>query len=94
MEDYATDAKAWVQTIRAKTGAPCVWLLGHSEGGTIALEAAQSATDICGLVLVSAVDASQTVLARAKFEQQQKASAQVLVQNQATGINELAVHGS
>ena len=46
------------------------------------------------MVLVSAVDASQTVLARAKFEQQQKASAQVLVQNQATGINELAVHGS
>ncbi|NIJ34156.1 alpha/beta hydrolase [Sphingomonas oligoaromativorans] len=54
MEDYATDAKAWVQTIRARTGAPCVWRLGHSEGGTIALEAAQSATDICGLVLVSA----------------------------------------
>ncbi|WP_019831389.1 alpha/beta hydrolase [Sphingomonas sp. PR090111-T3T-6A] len=54
MQDYATDTKAWVQTIRAKMGAPCLWLLGHSEGGTVALEAAQSATGICGLLLVSA----------------------------------------
>ena len=47
------------------------------------------------MVLVSAVDASQTVLARAKLEQQQKASAQqVLVQNQATGADAFVVHGS
>jgi uncharacterized protein len=31
----------------------CVWLLGHSEGGLVALAAAQKASDICGLVLIS-----------------------------------------
>jgi alpha-beta hydrolase superfamily lysophospholipase len=54
MQDYATDTKAWVQAIRAKTGASCVWLLGHSEGGTIALDAVQPISDVCGLLLVSA----------------------------------------
>jgi pimeloyl-ACP methyl ester carboxylesterase len=52
--DYAADAHAWAKAIRARTGAPCVWLLGHSEGGLIALAAAQDPADICGLVLVSA----------------------------------------
>jgi uncharacterized protein len=31
----------------------CVWLLGHSEGGLVALAAAQRLPDICGLILVS-----------------------------------------
>jgi pimeloyl-ACP methyl ester carboxylesterase len=37
-----------------QTGAPCVWVLGHSEGGLVALAAAQKLTEICGLVLVAA----------------------------------------
>ncbi|MDB5694256.1 MAG: alpha/beta hydrolase [Alphaproteobacteria bacterium] len=52
--DYAADAHVWAKAIRARTGAPCVWLLGHSEGGLIAMAAAQDPTDICGLILVSA----------------------------------------
>jgi uncharacterized protein len=52
--DYAADAHAWAAEIRRETGAPCVWILGHSEGGLVALAAAQNPTDICGLVLVSA----------------------------------------
>ncbi|WP_254603094.1 alpha/beta hydrolase [Sphingomonas bacterium] len=54
MADYAADVHAWAKVIRARTGAPCVWVLGHSEGGLVALVAGQDATDICGLILVSA----------------------------------------
>ena len=53
IEDYATDVHAWVTTIRKRTGVSCVWVLGHSEGGLVALVAAQHTADICGLILVS-----------------------------------------
>ncbi|WP_407854508.1 alpha/beta hydrolase [Burkholderia gladioli] len=52
--DYAADVHSWVATIRTRTGASCVWLLGHSEGGLVALVAAQHTPDICGLILLSA----------------------------------------
>jgi uncharacterized protein len=53
IDDYVTDVRSWIATIRARTGASCVWLLGHSEGGLVALRAAQAVPDICGLVLVA-----------------------------------------
>ena len=53
MAGYAQDVHAWAQTLRRQTGAPCIWLLGHSEGGLVALVAAQAPNDICGLVLVA-----------------------------------------
>ena len=40
MADYVADTAAWVKSVRAKTGAPCIWLIGHSEGGLVALAAA------------------------------------------------------
>jgi pimeloyl-ACP methyl ester carboxylesterase len=52
--DYAADAHAWMKAIRAETKASCIWLLGHSEGGLVALVAAQDPTDICGIILISA----------------------------------------
>lgn len=55
--DYADDTAQWVKTIRRQTGAKCIWLMGHSEGGLIALKAAQvppKQSGICGVVLVSA----------------------------------------
>lgn len=52
--DYAADAHAWAKSARAATGAPCVWLLGHSEGGLVALAAGQTAQGICGVIAVSA----------------------------------------
>lgn len=52
--DYASDVHSWVDSIRQQTGARCVWVLGHSEGGLVALAAAQQPDHICGLVLVSA----------------------------------------
>ena len=53
IDDYVADITNWTEVIRKQTGATCVWLLGHSEGGLVALAAAQKATDICGLVLVA-----------------------------------------
>jgi pimeloyl-ACP methyl ester carboxylesterase len=53
LEDYAADVDAWAGVIRKQTGASCVWLLGHSEGGLVALVAAQESLNICGLALVS-----------------------------------------
>lgn len=53
--DYSADTNAWVASIRKSTGAKCVWLLGHSEGGLVALSAAQKPKDLCGVITVSAV---------------------------------------
>ncbi|MEK2606630.1 alpha/beta hydrolase [Burkholderia arboris] len=53
IDDYAADVRSWVTAIRTQTGASCVWVLGHSEGGWVALSAARQAVDICGLILVS-----------------------------------------
>lgn len=50
---YAADARAWVKAAQAATGAPCVWLLGHSEGGLVVLAAGEG-VGICGHILVSA----------------------------------------
>ena len=51
--DYVTDVHAWTTVIQQRTGASCVWLLGHSEGGLVAMTAAKSQPDVCGLILVS-----------------------------------------
>ena len=62
ISDYVQDVGSWVAVLRKLTGAPCVWLLGHSEGGLVAMAAAASAdagkqpalqAGLCGLVLVS-----------------------------------------
>jgi uncharacterized protein len=52
--DYVADAHNWADSLRRHTGASCIWLLGHSEGGLVALAAAQQPQGICGLVLVAA----------------------------------------
>lgn len=52
--DYAADTHKWIDAIRSRTGASCVWVLGHSEGALVALQAAQDAKHVCGLVLVAA----------------------------------------
>lgn len=52
--DYVADTAAWVAAARKATGAKCIWLIGHSEGGLVALAAAQELEDLCGVVLVAA----------------------------------------
>ena len=53
LADYAADARAWASLAADKSGSACAWLLGHSEGGLIALTAAQQAKGICGVILVA-----------------------------------------
>jgi pimeloyl-ACP methyl ester carboxylesterase len=52
--DYVGDVQSWMDVIRGKTGASCVWLLGHSEGGLVALASSRGGAGICGLILVAA----------------------------------------
>lgn len=64
-DDYAGDALAWVEVARERTAAECAWLLGHSEGGLVALVAAQAAgPSLCGLVLVAAPGRPMAVVLR------------------------------
>jgi uncharacterized protein len=57
--DNADDVHAWIAAIRQKTGSDCVWVLGHSEGGLVALAAAaRDEAGICGLLLVAAAGRS------------------------------------
>jgi uncharacterized protein len=51
--DYVNDVQAWTSVIRQRTKARCVWLLGHSEGGLVAMAAAKN-PDVCGLLLIAA----------------------------------------
>jgi pimeloyl-ACP methyl ester carboxylesterase len=51
--DLAADANAWAADLKTRTGAPCVWLIGHSEGALVAEVAGQTGKDLCGLVLIS-----------------------------------------
>lgn len=49
---YAEDVRDWAAY--ASSVAPCVWLAGHSEGGLVALVAAQDAPEnLCGLILLA-----------------------------------------
>jgi hypothetical protein len=51
---YAADIRSWVNTLRGRTGAGCIWVLGHSEGVLMTLvAAAEDSGGICGIVLVA-----------------------------------------
>lgn len=64
--DYARDVRAWVAAARAETGAACVWVLGHSEGGLVALAAGEAA-DIRGLVLAASPGRPLGAILREQF---------------------------
>ena len=65
--DYVTDVNAWITVILQRTHASCVWLLGHSEGGLVALAAARSSR-VCGLILVSAAGRPMGELVREQLK--------------------------
>ncbi|MFS2222257.1 alpha/beta hydrolase [Pantoea sp. B65] len=52
ISDYVDDVRTWVKVLRSKIQTPCIWVLGHSEGGLVALASAPE-DDVCGLVLVA-----------------------------------------
>jgi pimeloyl-ACP methyl ester carboxylesterase len=68
VEDYASDVRAWVASIRERTGRKCVWVAGHSEGGLVALAAGRNAADICGLILISAPGRPMAEVMRAQLQ--------------------------
>ncbi len=48
------DARGWASEAASRTGQPCAWLIGHSEGALVALAATEGGNDkVCGLVLLS-----------------------------------------
>ncbi|MES0808110.1 alpha/beta fold hydrolase [Roseibium sp. SCPC15] len=54
IEDYAGDVSRWSTILSSKSGHDCVWLLGHSEGGLVALKTVESGnTPVCGLLLAA-----------------------------------------
>jgi len=57
LDDYVQDTLNWVSTIQQQMGSKCIWLIGHSEGGLVALATVRAALDhplICGLILIAA----------------------------------------
>ncbi len=53
ISEYSDDVHAWVRSIRQNLKVNCVWVMGHSEGGLVALKSAATPDGICGLILVS-----------------------------------------
>jgi uncharacterized protein len=52
-DDYVADARAFAAEAVSRTGRPCAWLIGHSEGALVAEAAAQANPQVCGLVLLA-----------------------------------------
>ncbi len=50
--DYVDDVRSWVKVLRRQMYNPCIWVLGHSEGGVVALASAQE-EDVCRVVLIA-----------------------------------------
>ena len=51
---YGDDIHSWVRTLRGRTGARCIWVLGHSEGALMTLASVtRNDEGICGVVLVA-----------------------------------------
>lgn len=51
LRDYSADVAAWTAEGARRAGRPCAWIIGHSEGSTVALlTAATMPTGICGVV--------------------------------------------
>ena len=48
---YADDARAWAAEAAAKTGRPCAWLIGHSDGALVALAAVAGLGDVDAISL-------------------------------------------
>lgn len=53
IEGYVEDYRRWVESLTERTQLHCVYLLGHSEGGLMALATAEGQDNICGVILVA-----------------------------------------
>lgn len=65
---YAEDYRNWAAKMSEDTGRDCLYLLGHSEGGLMALAAAAGdSAHICGLVLLAAPGRTMGDVLREQF---------------------------
>jgi uncharacterized protein len=67
--DYAADANNWIAMIRKQSGRKCVWLIGHSEGGLVALATVQNRPDICGVIALATPGRKLAEVMREQLEQ-------------------------
>jgi pimeloyl-ACP methyl ester carboxylesterase len=77
------DVRGLAAELKRRTGAPCVWLIGHSEGALIAKLAADGNKDICGLVSLAGVGQSMDIgwreaMARAMPPDQKQRASEVI----------------
>lgn len=69
--DMAVDARAWAAEAARRTGRPCAWLIGHSEGALVALAAVETPDDkVCGLILLSGAGRPAGVVLREQLRAQ------------------------
>lgn len=66
---YAEDVHNWAKLLTDR-GKPCAWVAGHSEGGLVALKAAQSPQNLCGLILLASPGRPIGVLLREQMGRQ------------------------
>jgi pimeloyl-ACP methyl ester carboxylesterase len=66
ISNYAADLKRWAAAFAQRIGTHCVWIAGHSEGGLVALVAAQDLQP-CGLILLAAPGRRISELIREQF---------------------------
>lgn len=65
----ADDARAWAADAAERTGQPCVWLIGHSEGALVAQVAAGNGNDgVCGLILLAGAGRPAGTVLREQLE--------------------------
>jgi pimeloyl-ACP methyl ester carboxylesterase len=68
VQTYSDDVRVWAAELKRRTGAPCVWLIGHSEGALIAELAAADNPDICGIVTLAGMGRGFDVALREQLE--------------------------
>ena len=67
--DYSTDARAWAAEAASRAGKPCAWLIGHSEGALVAVQAVEGGDDkVCGLILLSGAGRPAGVVLREQLD--------------------------
>lgn len=50
--DYVDDVRAWINVLKHEMQTHCIWIMGHSEGGLVALASALE-EDVCGVLLIA-----------------------------------------
>ncbi|WP_209017572.1 alpha/beta hydrolase [Roseibium aggregatum] len=69
VEDYAEDVRRWAEKLSSRSGHECIWLLGHSEGGLVALKSVETGgAPVCGLVLTATPGRPIGALMREQFK--------------------------